>query len=106
METTNIVIIKGDTFDFMVKFTDLESEITGMHFTCKKNPTDVATIFEKTLSSGITKIEDGLYKVRVAPADTRNVEAGWYNYDFEVDIGQDIYTVLIGRLRIVQDITN
>ena len=79
-------------------------EIDSAYFTCKKLATDDVNVFKKALGAGITQDEVGL-TVRVAPEDTRNVSAGQYFYDMQIDIGEDIFTILKGVLEIEQDVS-
>ena len=71
----------------------------------KKKASDEVSIFQKSLTDGITKIDDTTYRVRVAPEDTNGVAAGKYAYDLQIGVGTDIYTLLMGNLTIVQDVT-
>ena len=48
---------------------------------------------------------DSILTIRVAPNDTRDVDAGEYFYDMQIGVGSDVYTLLIGTLFLMQDIT-
>lgn len=107
MEYENITMVRGDTLAFNVEITDeMGNSINAdsAQMTCKKNPQGSETVFHKTLGAGINQ-NDGLLTVRVAPADTKEVDAGLYFYDFQIGVGQDIYTIMIGTLTIEQDVT-
>ncbi len=107
MENKNITMVRGDTLSFNVEVTDADGEIIEVdsaYFTCKKISTDDSNVFKKALGAGITQDEDGM-TVRVAPEDTRNVNAGQYFYDMQIGIGQDIFTILKGVLEIEQDVS-
>lgn len=108
MTKHNMEMVKGDTLAFFVKFTGLSSDmITSMDFTCKENDADGTDyIFNRTLSDGITKVSDGVYYVRVPPEATAEVTAGKYYYDLQIGVGSDIYTLLKGTMKLVQDITD
>lgn len=105
MKTVNITMVKGDTMEFTVRFDGLEEDLTAAVFTVRTAPTASAAILTKTLGSGITKVETGYYDVRVAPADTASVAAGTYVYDLQVTVGSDVYTIIMGDLNILQDVT-
>lgn len=108
MEDKNITMIRGDTLSFGLEIYDNHArpmDIDTAFFTCKQNFTDEVNVFQKTMNSGITKLEKGLYVVRVAPEDTENVKAGKYFYDFQVGANDDIFTIMKGVLEIEQDIT-
>ena len=107
MENKNITMVRGDTLSFNVEVTDADGEIIEVdsaYFTCKKISTDDSNVFKKALGAGITQDEDGM-TVRVAPEDTRNVNAGQYFYDMQIGVGEDIFTILKGVLEIEQDVS-
>lgn len=111
MEDQYISMIKGDTLSFGIELMDehgetFTQELETAYFTCKSNKTDEAFLFQKTLGNGITKVDDGIYTVRVAPSDTKDAEAGKYYYDLQIGANGDIFTVLHGVLELEQDVTN
>ena len=108
MEYQDITMIRGDTLAFNVEVKDQNGNfvmITDANMTCKKRLSSDENIFHKALGSGITQDEDGLIYVRVAPQDTKEVDAGRYFYDFNIGVGNDVYTLMIGVLSIEQDVT-
>ena len=107
MAEENITMIRGDTLAFNVEITDNYGEpiqVDSAYFTCKKDIYSNITTFQKTLENGIEQ-DDGLLIVRIDPNDTKEVIAGKYFYDFQVNIGDDTYTLQIGVLAIDQDVT-
>ena len=100
----NLNMIRGDTLSFGVEFTGMDQDLDSAYFTVKKSY-DGDIIFQKSIDDGITKEEDYKYRVRVAPADTYDIEAGQYYYDFEININSDTYTLLIGVLNVAEDVT-
>lgn len=107
MQNQNITMIKGDTLAFNVQVFNEDGEpmtVDSAHFTCKKLPSQSESTFQKSLDDGITQ-SDGLISVRVAPEDTREIDAGEYFYDMEIGIETDVYTIMIGVLSIEQDVT-
>ena len=106
MEYQNILMVRGDTLTFNAEILNEDGQVVlvdSAEMVCKKKPSDDDAIFRKTLNSGIQQ-SDGLLTVRVAPSDTREVDAGRYFYDFRVTIDHDVYTLMIGILTIVQDV--
>jgi hypothetical protein len=101
----NLSMVRGDSFAFDLRLTDFDGVITDIAFTAKKRAKDTEAVIAKTFSDGVTKISEGVYRVRVAPQDTSNVEAGRYMYDIQVTMGEDVITPLIGYITIVQDVT-
>lgn len=104
MNFNNISMVKGDTLAFGIEIEGVD-ELENAYFSCKKNKNDNNYVFQKTLGGGIYKVANGKYGIRVDPNDTKNVEAGLYYYDLQIDINLDVYTVLIGQLEIVEEIT-
>ena len=107
MEDENITMVRGDTLAFNAEVVDENGDaitVDSAYFTCKKKASGAETVFQKALGAGISQTDE-LLTVRVAPQDTKEVDAGRYFYDFQVGVGSDIYTVLRGVLTIEQDVT-
>ena len=103
-----ITMIKGDTLSFGVEIADQDGnplDIDTAYFTCKKNYADEYSAFQKALNSGITKVEAGKYRVRIAPNDTKNLEAGKYFYDFQIGKNGDVFTIMKGVIELEYDVT-
>ena len=104
-------MIRGDTLAFAVKITfdSTAQELDSAYFTCKRNFNDAVPVFQKKLNNGIYLSEqDGnslYYIVRVAPVDTKNIDAGEYYYDFQISVNGDVFTVLYGVLMVNYDVT-
>ena len=101
----NITMVRGDTFSFLATFHDLTLDLDEAAFTVRETPGAETALVEKTLEDGIEKIETGVYKVRMAPEDTADLDPGRYAYDFQVTIGEDIFTIMIGVLNVEMDVT-
>lgn len=100
----NISMVRGNTLSFAFEVEGIDSLDTA-YFSCKINSDDQNYVFQKSINNGISLVEDGKYRVRVAPQDTENIEVGYYYYDLEIGANGDIFTILRGRLKIDQDIT-
>lgn len=106
----NIKNVRGDTYSIGFKTEGFEQELDNIYFTCRDNLTDESTVlFQKSLGDGITLTEqvDDVYSynVRVAPEDTRDIQAGTYYYDLQININEDIFTIMRGKFIIEQDCT-
>ena len=102
----NITMVRGDTVAFNVQILDQNQNpvtVDSAFLTCKK-ATNSGTIFQLYLAHGITQ-SDGMIYVRIAPEDTRDVDEGNYFYDFQIGVGEDVYTIMIGMLTIEQDVS-
>ena len=112
MEKTNFEMIKGDTLSFAVEieFDDKPQELEKAFFTCKRNLDDGDVVFQKTLEYGISlkKRERNkmYYVVRIAPKDTKDIEAGHYFYDMQIEINGDVFTILTGVLKVRYGVTD
>ena len=106
----NFELIKGDTLAFAVEigFDDDPVDADEMLFTVKRNVDD-GNLFQKRLSHGIEKVAKVgnklYYRVRASPWDTRSLEAGLYQYDLEIHVNGDIFTILNGLLIVENEIT-
>lgn len=107
----NLEMIRGDTlsFAFEVEFDEAPQKLEKADFTCKANFDDNEALFHKELGKGINfSKQDGTklyYIVRVAPEDTKNIEAGLYYYDLSIEMNGDVFTILNGALKIEEDVT-
>ena len=107
MQDKNITMVKGDTLCFGLELTDEAGEpfdITDALFVARKTYNATASAFEKTLGNGITKVDDGIYSVRVAPEDTADNDAGRYYYQFKVMKNSDVYTIMRGIIELEPEV--
>lgn len=104
MNDKNIRMTRGDTLAFGMEFDGLGQDLDSAYFTCKK-AYEGENIFQRSLGNGISKVEDGIYRVRIAPSDTKNIDAGKYYYDLEIGVNGDIFTIMKGILDIEPDVT-
>lgn len=108
MEDEYITMVRGDTMSFGIEAEDGDGNpitFDTVFFTCKKTYADTTPIFQKSLEDGIEEIEAGKYAVRVAPADTVNLEADRYVYDLQLALNGDVFTFKRGILDIEADVT-
>lgn len=104
MAYKNISMVRGDTLAFGMEFEGLDQDLSSAYFTCR-NGWEGEIVFQKSLGSGITKVETGVYRVRVAPSDTAEVTPAHYVYDLEIGANGDKFTILKGILDIEPDAT-
>ena len=103
----DISMVRGDTLSFGFQVTGLGgAEPDEIYFSCKENLEDDTYIFSISLGAGIEKrsydqATDTLtYGVRVAPEFTESVAFGKYFYDLQMDINDDVLTLMKGKLSI------
>lgn len=105
----NIRTIRGDTAQFAFEIENFTDELASAFFSVKKDVNDANYIFQKSLDDGITLMETGKWKVRIAPEDTENLPTGTYYYDLQIGVTSgdtvDIYTILKGKFDIAYDVT-
>lgn len=106
----NITNFRGDTYSLGLKVEEIDQPLDNIYFTCRDSLNDDSTVlFQKSLGDGITLVDDTddvySYNVRVAPEDTRNIQAGIYYYDLQVNINDDVFTIMAGKFIIEQDRT-
>jgi hypothetical protein len=102
-----ITMVKGDTLSFGIELADETGapvDITDAVFVARKTYNATASVFEKTLGNGITKVDDGIYSVRVAPEDTADNDAGRYYYQFKVMKNSDVYTIMRGIIELEPEV--
>lgn len=107
----DISIVRGDTLAFNFEAEIKQNEeytpvtaLTSAYFTVRQEINGVIAL-QKSLNNGISKVKNGVFAVRVAPADTYNLNVGSYYYDLEITVGSDTYTILNGMFELAQDIT-
>lgn len=100
----NFRLVRGDTLTFGFQVEGLTTAISAVKLTCKKKPADTTNIFQRTLGNGIT-VDNGTYSVRIAPECTASLNSGTYYYDLEIAVGSDIFTLMLGQLELLPDIT-
>lgn len=105
----NLDIIRGDTVNIQFEIDsdtmfDLSNENFNITFSLKKAATDTAYVFQKD-KTAVTSSANNVFILRIAPEDTTNLVAGFYFYDIQLSIGDDIYTIALGKFNINIDIT-
>ena len=102
----NLTMVRGDTMQFDLTLKNVQATVVSLDFTCKVDGTDTTPVFHKALGDGITLVSDNIYRIRVAPEDTAEVDAGKYVHDLQIGLGSDIYTIMLGELTLLQDVTS
>lgn len=100
----NINMVRGDTFAFGLEIDGIDQDLETAFFTVRKSY-DGDIIFQRSIGNGVEKVETGLYSIRIAPENTKELEAGHYYYDFEIGLNSDVFTLAKGDLLIEQDTT-
>lgn len=105
----DIDMIRGDTLSIQFEIEADEpinyaSEDFNVTFSVKQSATDNAYVFQKH-KSAVTEIAENTFVLRIAPEDTEELIPGYYYYDLQLNIGSDVYTIALGYLQIIRDIT-
>ena len=106
----DIESIRGDTLNIQFSIDtelNLESKDIAINFSVKSTPTSTKYLIQvdKSAVSAVTG-QNNTYTMRIAPLSTSVLPEGYYSYDLQLTYGEDIYTIAIGTLHIIQDITN
>lgn len=108
----NITHVKGDTFSHPIYVENLHQDLESVYFTCRDGLNDDSPVlFEKNLNNGITymyydeETDTRTYVVRIAPSDTKDLQAGTYYYDEQIAVNGDVITIMKGKFIIEQDVT-
>ena len=109
--TQNIDMVRGDTLLFNFQLGGLGGvDPSAIVFSCAENY-DEDIIFTSDLTDGITQDdynEDtgiATYSVRVEPDKTKGLELGRYYYDLQITVGEDVVTLMRGRLTLLSEVT-
>lgn len=105
----DIDMIRGDTLNIQFEIEADEpinyaSEDFNVTFSVKQAATDNAYVFQKH-KSAVTEIAENTFVLRVAPEDTESLTPGYYYYDLQLNIKTDVFTIALGYLQIIRDIT-
>lgn len=100
-----INMVRGDTLAFGLDFENLDQDLESAFFSVKVNATDDYYIFQKSLENGIYKVADNEYIVRIAPEDTAELDAGNYNFDLQISVNGEVFTIMLGIIVLEQDVT-
>lgn len=101
--TQNIFLkmVRGDTLSLGFEIEGLTEDLDEVYFSCRTEFGALNYVFQASLTGGeVTKEDTGKYLVRIPPAYTANLAPGDYVYDLEVQLDNDVFTPLIGRLQI------
>lgn len=103
---------KGDTYALKLKFNNISEDLTSAFFTVKENTEDETPLIEKTIGSGISKLDENfyrdqiVYKLQLQAEDSRNLEADHlYLYDLKIAVGNVIKTVIKGNFVVTYNVT-
>ena len=105
----NIDLIRGDTLNIQFEIEadtvlNLESENFDVTFSLKQAASDTGYVFQKK-KDAVSELGTNIFIMRVAPEDTQSLVPGWYYYDLQLNINNDIYTIALGKLQLIRDIT-
>lgn len=106
MTNYDITMVRGDTLGLDLTITEVDiSTVESIYFSVKRKIKDDEYVFQESLDHGITDLGDGNYFIRIAPEDTQELASTTYDYDIELTIGSDVYTLVIGKFTLIADVT-
>lgn len=109
----DIDIVKGDTLAFNFDIQGLEGGEPTITFTCREHYSDDGDpLFEcSTDNDGIeiaayNAVTDiTTFSLWVSPTKTKELDLARYYYDMELRLGEDVITLMRGRLTLVYEVT-
>lgn len=102
----NIEFTRGDSQYIGFETEDLSGVVDRAFFTVRKTFEKTSpVILQKTLNNGISFLGDGVYRIKIEPEDTINLNLGKYYYDIELQENGDVSTVIKGQIILTYDIT-
>ena len=104
---------KGDTYALKLTFKKVTQDLTSAIFSVKENADDETALIEKTIGSGISKLEENfyknelVYKLQLQAEDSRNLQAdNLYLYDLKIAVDNVIKTVIKGNFVVTYNVTS
>lgn len=107
-----ITMPRGDIRDVRFTVFDPDGEISGIDFdeiffTVKKHAGDATVLVQKTLNgAGISKIETGVYQLRIQAEDTDDLKVGAYAFDIELCFENSVKQTTVGTLELTPEVTH
>ncbi len=105
----DIEMIRGDTLSIAFGIDseaviDMSADTVGCAFSVKREVTDADCLFSKD-KTAVTTVSSNSFILRAAPEDTASLAEGFYPYDLQLTVGDDVFTLARGRLHIIADVT-
>lgn len=104
---------KGDTYALKLTFKNVTQDLTSAIFSVKENADDETALIEKTIGSGISKLDEYfyknqlVYKLQLQANDSQNLQAdNLYLYDLKIAVGNVIKTVISGNFIVRHNVTS
>lgn len=108
----DIIFVKGDTLSFNFQLQGLGHDVPdNLTFTCKNHYDDTDTLFTCEIGNGISldsydeEKNISTFTIRVSPYKTAELDLSRYYYDLQMNAGEDVITLLRGRLILVYSVT-
>ena len=109
----DIIFVKGDTLSFNFQIQGLRHEMPdNLTFTCKNHYDDTDALFTCEIGNGISlenydeEKDLSTFTLRVAPHKTEELDLSRYYYDLQMNAGNDVITLLRGRLILVYSVSD
>lgn len=105
--TQNVFLemVRGDTLGIGLQFDNLSGTIDEVYMSCRSRFGAPDLVFQGSTTGGEVTVDGGNVYICIPPAATENVTPGMYVYDVEITSGADVFTPLLGNLRILYGVT-
>lgn len=108
----DLIMVRGDTMSFGFQLQGLKGQTPeSVTLTCKETPEAQVDLFVVSLEDTIVlrEYDEDLdiltYSVRVPPYLTDNLALGRYYYALELEVNNDVFTLMKGRFTLDYDIS-
>ena len=109
----DIQYVKGDTLSFNFQLQGLGHDVPdNLTFTCKNHYDDTDALFTCEIGNGISlqnydeEKDLSTFTLRVEPCKTAELDLSRYYYDLQMNEGEDVITLLRGRLILVYSVSD
>lgn len=95
----HLSLYRGDSFGF-----ELAGEFDKVDFENAQFSMQIVGNTGETIVPVLTKTENGV-QIKITPAMTKNTQFTSGKYDLQMTVGDDVFTLLAGKVRITGDVT-
>lgn len=95
----HLSLYRGDSFGFV-----LTGDFGKIDFDSATFAMQIVANTGEIITPDILKIDTGV-QIKITPAMTKNARFGSAKYDLQMMIGDDVFTLLAGRVRLMGDVT-
>lgn len=105
--TQNVFLemVRGDTLGIGLQFDNLSGTIDEVVMSCRPAFGAASLTFQGSTAGGEVTVDGGNVYICIPPEATEAVAPGMYVYDVQITSGADVFTPLLGNLKILYGVT-